>query len=156
MKSVFLFIARALFSMIFIISGVTKIFTWNDTVQGFVMTLCNWHMHLDGTNYSNDFVQFGMSSAPLIVGIAMLLEIAGGLMILFNFKMRFGAFILLIFLIPVTFTYHAFWFEVGMEYHIQVAMFMKNLSMMGALLYFVVGNNKKSLNPLPFPKKVAK
>ncbi|NGX50376.1 MAG: Inner membrane protein YphA [Chlamydiae bacterium] len=144
MRKLFLFIARALFSLIFIMAGVSKIFNWSDTVDGMVMTFRKWQMHLEGSLYIGDFLQFCSSIAPLLIGTAICLEIVGGVLILTNVKMRLGALLLLIFLIPTTVIYHAFWFEIGSGFHLQMTMFLKNLSILGALLYFLVSAPSKS------------
>jgi putative oxidoreductase len=63
------------------------------------------------------------------------LALAGGLSVLFGYKARIGAWLLVLFLVPVTLMMHAFWTvpDAGIA-RIQEAMFMKNLSMLGAAL----------------------
>ncbi|MGE0198470.1 MAG: DoxX family protein [Simkaniaceae bacterium] len=138
MKILFLFIARLFFGLIFVVAGVSKIFNWSDTVESLVRMICNWHVYLEGKVVSSDMMQLLVTLSPLLIGIAIFLEIVGGLFVIVNLKMRLGAFLLLIFLIPTTIIFHPFWFELGSHFQVQMAMFMKNLSIMGALLYFLI------------------
>jgi len=69
----------------------------------------------------------------LILGTAV--ELIGGLLILLGIRVRFGAFLLIIFLIPTTLFFHQFWFLDGMRRDLQVVMFLKNVAIVGGLLY---------------------
>jgi putative oxidoreductase len=68
----------------------------------------------------------------LLVGVG-LLEMAGGLSILFRFKRRTSASILFSYLIPTTLVFHNFWKSKGEDREMQQVHFMKNLSILGGL-----------------------
>src|ERR1700733_4719467 len=51
----------------------------------------------------------GVPMASVIVPLSGLLAIAGGLSIAFGYHAKWGAWLIVLFLIPVTFTMHAFW-----------------------------------------------
>jgi len=77
----------------------------------------------------------GVPFASFLVPVSGLLSLFGGLSILLGYKAKKGAWLLVIFLIPVTFMMHPFWgLTDPMTAGIQKAMFMKNLSMLGAAL----------------------
>jgi putative oxidoreductase len=77
----------------------------------------------------------GVPISSILVPLSGLIAIAGGLSIAFGFKARAGAWILVAFLIPVTFFMHPFWnITDPMQQQVQMAMFMKNISMLGAAL----------------------
>ena len=79
--------------------------------------------------------QQGVPAAPVLVPIAGLLALAGGLSILLGYRAKIGAWLLVVFLVPVTIMMHNFWAVTDpMMAQIQQAMFMKNLSMLGAAL----------------------
>ena len=63
--------------------------------------------------------------------------LGGGLLVLFGFKARFGAFLLFIFTIPVTFVFHSFWNMPADQITNQMHHFMKNISIMGGTLYLM-------------------
>jgi putative oxidoreductase len=80
---------------------------------------------------------------PVFVPLSGVIAIAGGLSISIGFKARWGAWLIVIFLIPVTFIMHAFWKETDpMQMQMQMGNFMKNISLLGAALmitYFGAG-----------------
>ena len=79
-----------------------------------------------------------MPLAGLAVPASGLLAIAGGLSVPFGYHAKVGAWMLIAFLLPVTVMMHSFWrLSDPVAIHIQQAMFMKNLSMMGAALFIV-------------------
>lgn len=69
----------------------------------------------------------------ILVPLSGLIAIAGRLSIAFGYKAKTGARLIVFFLIPVTFLIHAFWNENDtMQIQMQMANFMKNISMLGA------------------------
>ena len=64
-----------------------------------------------------------------------MIALAGGLSVLLGFRAKIGAWLLVLFLVPVTVMMHNFWaVQDPMMRGMQQAMFMKNLSMLGAAL----------------------
>ena len=90
----------------------------------------------------------GVPFASLAVPASGLLALAGGLSILLGYRARLGAWLLVLFLIPVTFAMHNFWaVKDPMMAQMQIAMFMKNVSMLGgALLISQFGTGPWSLD----------
>jgi len=79
--------------------------------------------------------QQGVPLASVAVPLAGLLALAGGLSVLLGYHARIGAWLLVLFLVPVTLTMHRFWATTDpMMAGMQQAMFMKNLSMLGTAL----------------------
>ena len=79
--------------------------------------------------------QQGVPAASLLVPLSGVIATAGGLSIALGYKAKVGAWLLVLFLVPVTFTMHNFWAVTDpMMRGLQLAMFMKNLSMLGAAL----------------------
>ncbi len=76
-----------------------------------------------------------MPLPSILVPLSGAIAIVGGLSILLGFKGKYGAWLIVLFLIPVTFMIHHFWTEVEpMSMMIQRINFEKNLSMLGAAL----------------------
>jgi putative oxidoreductase len=108
---------RILISQIFLMSGLHKIFAWEQTA-GYMASK-------------------GMPMIPLFLLGAIVFELAGGLAVLTGFGARCGAALLIIFLIPATLIFHNFWALEGMNQQIQMIMFMKNLAIMGGLFFVI-------------------
>lgn len=89
----------------------------------------------------------GVPLPYLAVPLSGVIAIAGGLSIACGYRARWGAWLLVLFLVPVTLMMHRFWGvsdpRIAMT---QQVMFMKNLSMLGAaLLITQVGSGPCSL-----------
>jgi len=148
MRRLFLFLARVLMSVVFLIAATNQCVNWSETVESLVMAFSHWHMHLEGLSYSDNFIQFCISISPLLMGISVFLECVGGVLILSGVKLRLGAFLLFLFTVPATFLYHPFWFDIGESFHINMEIFFKNLFIVGALLYLlVVPQHKQAPTP---------
>jgi putative oxidoreductase len=78
-----------------------------------------------------------MPFIPVLLPLAAILEVTGGLAILLGARTRLAAFALFLFLIPTTFIFHNFWAQQGMEYTNQMHHFLKNLAIMGGLALLV-------------------
>jgi putative oxidoreductase len=77
----------------------------------------------------------GVPLAKIAVPLSGVLALLGGLSILLGYRARIGAWLLFLFLVPVTIMMHNFWAVADpMMAMTQRIMFMKNLSMMGAAL----------------------
>jgi putative oxidoreductase len=77
----------------------------------------------------------GVLFADILVPFSGLLALVGGLSILLGYKARYGAWLLVIFLVPVTYMMHKFWMISNpMMHDMQQAMFMKNTALLGAAL----------------------
>lgn len=85
----------------------------------------------------------GVPLAPIVVPLSGVIALLGGLSVALGYKAKWGAWLLVLFLAPVTFKMHNFWaVQDPMMAMMQQAMFMKNLSMLGGALlisYFGAG-----------------
>ncbi len=85
----------------------------------------------------------GVPFASLAVPFSGLMAFAGGLSILFGYRTRWGAWLIVLFLIPVTLMMHPFWKVTDLTMHqMQMTMFMKNVALLGgglAFAYFGAG-----------------
>lgn len=110
-------IGRFLFSLIFILSGIN-------------------HFSSGSIGYA---ANQGIPMADILVPISGLLAFLGGLSVLLGFHARFGALLLIVFLVPVTLLMHNFWSFTDPEIaQMQMVHFMKNICMLGGavLIYF--------------------
>jgi putative oxidoreductase len=104
------------------------------------------------SHFSQSTIAYAQSQnvpmAAFLVPLSGVMSIIGGASILLGYKARFGALLIILFLIPVTFSMHTFWNETNaVQMQNQMAHFMKNISMLGAsLLIFFYGSGPKSID----------
>lgn len=107
-----------------------------------VMFLMTAFGHFSG-GYVGYAAQAGVPMPGVLVPLSGIIAIAGGLSIALGYKTKLGAWLVVIFLVPVTFMMHRFWTVTDpMMAGIQMANFFKNISMLGAALliaYFGAG-----------------
>lgn len=106
---------RVLIALIFIVSGFGKI-------AGFAGT-------------SGYMASKGLPVVPVLLVLTIIVELGGGLMVLLGIKARWASTALLLFMIPVTLIFHPFWAVDAASAQMQQIMFLKNLAIMGGLLY---------------------
>ena len=93
-------------------------------------------------------VSAGVPLASIAVPLSGVLAIAGGMSILLGYRAKLGAWLIVLFLIPVTLMMHKFWtVQDPMMAQLQMILFMKNVSMLGgALLISQFGAGPLSLD----------
>jgi putative oxidoreductase len=103
-------------------------------------------------HFSKHTIEFAVSEgvpfAALAVPLSGVLALAGGLSILLGYRAKIGAWLIALFLVPVTFMMHKFWtVHDPMMAQIQMVMFMKNIAILGgALLISQFGAGPLSLD----------
>ena len=90
----------------------------------------------------------GVPLASIAGPLSGVVAIAGGLSILLGYRAKLGAWLIVLFLVPVSLMMHKFWTVTDpMMAQIQMILFMKNLSMLGgALLISQFGAGSFSLD----------
>ncbi len=85
----------------------------------------------------------GVPMASVLVPLSGVIAILGALSIILGFKAKMGAWLIILFLVPVTFWMHKFWgITDPMAMQMQMSMFMKNIALIGGALiisYFGAG-----------------
>ena len=118
---------RILLAQLFIISGAIKI-------PGF-----------EGT--AGYIAAKGLPMPQVLAALTIVLELGGGLMLAAGFKTRWVAIAFFLWLIPTTFIFHKFWGIEAAQVQNQMINFMKNISIMGAmLLVFAFGPGAYSVD----------
>ena len=90
-------------------------------------------------HFKNETIQWaaskGVPMPNVLVPLSGVIAFLGGLSIAIGFRTRIGAWLIIIFLIPVTCIMHSFWKETDpMMMQMQGSNFTKNMSMLGAAL----------------------
>lgn len=108
--------ARILFTLIFFLSGITH-FTAMTSYINLMPAVIPWR--------------------AFWVIISAVFELAGGAMILFNWKPRLGGWLIVLFLVPVTIVVHGtgIFLPDPIMSAVNVSMFLKGLAMIGCALF---------------------
>jgi putative oxidoreductase len=120
-------VGRVLLVLMFIIAGYGKI-------TGFEGTIGYMQAH-------------NMPMTQVLAVIAIIIELGGGIMIAVGWKARWAAAALFIFVLVASYVFHAFWAVPADQAQLQNVLFMKNLAVMGGMLYIIVyGSGPLSLD----------
>lgn len=119
-------LGRILVGQLFLLSGLGKILAFGPTA-GYMASK-------------------GLPMIQLLLVLTIVIEVGGGLMIIFGWRAKIAAAILFLWLIPTTFIFHNFWAVPDAEKMMQQINFQKNLAIMGAMLFiYTFGSGPYSL-----------
>jgi len=121
------FVGRVALGLIFLVSGFGKLTAWHGTVA----------------------YAASKGVPEILLAIATVLELVGGIGVVVGFKTRWASLALLVFLVPVTLVFHDFWAVPASEHRVQLVSFLKNLSIAGgALIVFARGAGAFSIDAM--------
>ena len=116
-RNALLLAGRLLAAAIFISSGIDKI------------------VHYEGT--AGYMAGGGVPFVALMLPLAIAFELGGGLALALGWKARWAALALVLFTLPATFVFHAFWAVPAAQAGMQQIHFFKNLAIIGGMLGFM-------------------
>jgi putative oxidoreductase len=110
-------VGRILLALLFISAGFDKINNYSGTA-GYMASA-------------------GMPLVSVLLPLAILVELGGGLALAVGFKARWAAAALALFLIPTSVIFHAYWASPADQVVMQQINFWKNVSILGGMLMVV-------------------
>ena len=116
-QSVMALVGRVLIALLFVVAGFGKIGGF-DGVAGYIASK-------------------GLPMPQVLAALTIALELVGGLMLMAGYKVRWVAIAFFLWLIPTTFIFHKFWGIDAAQVQNQMNHFLKNVSIMGAMLMLV-------------------
>ncbi len=124
-------LGRLCFSLFFILAGLHKVMHFDASVAALAD---HWFISLP----------------QVAVIVAIVFELLGGTLVFFGFYTRYGAFLLFLFMVPVTLLIHAFWMlHNPMARAVDMGQFFKNIALIGGSLYIMaLGAGKFSFDRL--------
>ena len=142
----FITFGRVLFAVLFIYTGVTKLFDIKQTAD-FIAAKVTIPSLL-APYIAQLETMTGMTTPQLLaIGVGGF-EVMAGLMIALNFGARFCAILLIIVVAVATFYFHDFWNQVPPENGKTLIDALKNLSLIGALFIIAgYGRGPRSVEP---------
>jgi|SRR4249920_3316092 putative oxidoreductase len=120
-------VGRILLAVIFVVAGWGKIRGFSGTV-GYIQSA-------------------SLPAAQLLAVIAIVIELGGGVLLILGWKARWAAAALFVFTLLAALFFHVFWAAAPDQAMMQQTQFLKNLAIMGGMLYVVVyGSGPMSLD----------
>ena len=89
------------------------------------------------SNVAEEMAGKGIPQPKILLAGAIAFLILGSVSLILGFKARWGALLLLIFLAAATYYFHAFWRVAPEERGIELTNFLKNVALMGTMLFFI-------------------
>jgi len=107
-------VGRILLGLIFVLSGFQKLMGFSGVAEGIAGK--------------------GLPMPEVLAVLTVIIELGAGLLLVIGWKARWAAFLLFLFVIPVSLVYHNFWTMEGAQAAMNKIQFMKNVSIMGGML----------------------
>jgi putative oxidoreductase len=114
----------------------------------FIFEAIDTFLHIDKTK--GTMTMHGLNdNQDLLIYCTLFLLFVGGVMVLLGYRTTMGAFMLLLYWIPVTIIVHDFWNFRGDELRQQSILFMKDIAIIGGLLMLIgKGSGRYSMKKL--------
>ncbi|MBI3508921.1 MAG: DoxX family membrane protein [Chlamydiia bacterium] len=143
-------IARFLLSAIFLVTSINKMFHWDDFERILGSIFNDWLTYGILPDSLQDAFLSLAHWAPALLIVSTAFEFFGALLILLGWNERLGATLLILLLIPTTFLFHPFWLLEGTERELATPMFLKNLSIIGALIFIALNGTRSRERAVAF------
>lgn len=137
----FVTFGRILFAVLFLYSGVTKLFAIPVTAEFIAAKVTIPALLLPYTTQLEGIT--GMPTPQMLAIAVGSFEVIAGLMIAFNLAARFFAILLIFFVAAATFYFHDFWNQSPPENAKSLVDALKNLSIIGAL-FIIAGVGRRA------------
>lgn len=108
-------VGRILLATMFLVAGSRKILAFAGTV-GYLAKL-------------------GFPAPEVMAVIAIVIEIGGSILLIIGWRARWVAWLLMLFVLVATFAAHRFWEFEASQYNNQLNHFLKNVAILGGLLF---------------------
>ena len=116
-QSQMMLVGRVLIASMFLVAGIRKLLAVSGTVAY--------------------FTKLGFPIPEIMVWVSIVIEIGGALLLIAGWQTRRIAWLLILFTIIATAMGHRFWEFEGAQYGAQLNFFLKNVTVLGGLLYVI-------------------
>lgn len=112
-------LARILIGLLFIFSGFSKIVAFS-AVSGMMGAA-------------------GFPAPGILLVVAIIIELAGGIMLAVGYRVREASIVLALFLVPTTLVFHVAAIDGTQQGQMEIVATLKNLAIIGGLLHLIAG-----------------
>lgn len=121
---------------------------WDEVEKKFIDTLFDWQGYASFSEGAVSLCVLAIDWTPYLLGAGVFFQFLGGLLLLLGVYQRAGAFLLILVLFPSNILLHPFWVFEGSLRDLETLFFMKDLAILGGLVFF-------ALSEAPIEKKPA-
>lgn len=146
-QKTFMLLGRVFISLLFILSAINKIIDWQESEHGLTNFLLDWQSYASFSAGLQNFLGLILDWVPLLLVLLIVLQLVGGVLLFLGIKIRIGASLLVIFLLFSLNLFHPFWFFSSLKKQLELNLFLKDLAIMGGLLYVIAFGAKKEDKP---------
>ena len=119
-----------------------------DLIARILISIMFYYEAFDSFLYFYDTVKtmriYGLTWKPELLLVATIIAlIVGSTLVLIGYYPGFGAFLLLLYIIPMTFIVYSFWNDPVEVRRVQMLNFMHNLAIIGGLLHIMINKPGK-------------
>jgi uncharacterized membrane protein YphA (DoxX/SURF4 family) len=136
------FLARLFIGAFFIISAIIKIINWDGAQAKFLNVINDWNMFLSKFESLQITLNFLTPWITAIIITIVACELIGGLLLILGIRVRLGAFLIILFFLPTTILFHAFWLSSGIDRSMEITTFIQNIAIMGGTLHVLACGSK--------------
>jgi uncharacterized membrane protein YphA (DoxX/SURF4 family) len=140
------YLGRVFLSIIFLFSALVEVWDFGTTEQYYNTIFTRWLHLYQGNETMSLWLADLLSWLPTIVIVSIALRFLGSFLMVLGYRVRIGAFFLLLFAIAESLIIYDFWHLMGPEQTTTMMMFFKNISIIGGLLVVIAvgkGSGKK-------------
>jgi putative oxidoreductase len=151
-----IFLGRLFLSLVFFVSGFDTLIHWYDNEKSLMDALADWQNYTGFSESIQNFFAMLVPSASILLIIGVIFELLGSFLLIIAYREKFGVALLILFLIPATVLFHSFWFFEGPERTLQLTMFLKNMAILGGLIFVMIhganarGDGGSSMSSMSF------
>jgi len=119
-----------------------------DLIARILISIMFYYEAFDSFLYFDDTIntmqKYGLTWKPDFLLVATIIAlIIGATLVLIGYYQSIGAFLLLLYIVPMTFIVYSFWNDPKEVQRVQMLNFMHNLAIIGGLLYVMINKPGK-------------
>lgn len=128
------FIGRVFLATYFLWNAFMHIIHWSSYEKNFTTDVMNWHVYISNISLFENIFETILPLGPQLLGVAIVIQVVCGLMLLVAWHQRIAALILAVFILVNNGFTHYFWMTEGYHRDILLQLFMQNLAIFGGLV----------------------
>jgi putative oxidoreductase len=131
------FLGRLFIGFFFLASAVNKIINWSEAQNKFLNIINDWNAYLIKLESAQTAFNVLIPWITPIMILIIATQIIGGLLLMIGIRIKLGALLIVIFLIPMTIMFNAFWITQSLDKATEIYAFLQNIAIIGGVLHIL-------------------